>query len=722
MNYLLILDFSKYALTKYLFQMLNTKRYVVLFATFFFVILGINQLLAGVVDLSDREGEPTLIIHDTTVAPGELLLQIDALNFVEDNGQVAAITLRIEIDTFLIQFNGIQNKTLVGSWLANYNVIEDEITITYTAPFGMGFDIDGKLLDLRLEYFGGFPADLHFKANCEVSNVNLQTISGIVYEDGRINQITPVGNITQDTVIGLFDQSFSMPLTAEGAGYDMVNKTVLRVAYDSLQLQYAGFDESALSDATVVDNNGVLIINWEDNNSPMDFTSLDTLLYLNFLFIGDTNTSTLLLPGSKVYNNDTVVASGFFDGYIKAKLHVQLYNAPDTAGTVFGSGYYFPDDTVTAIAVPDAGFHFLNWSESGSIVSSDSVYVFVKQFSNDTLTANYAPNLYNLTLIASPIEGGEVIGAGIYAYGETVSVTAVPAEGYTFMFWENGVDTLSFDFVYTFIMPNSDLTLTAVFEIDVYTITAVSNNPDYGSAEGGGDFNYGDIATVTAKSEAGFMFVVWTEEGQAVSYDSVYSFAVHSSRDLVANFQYETDCSAPVALYVDSLAETSALLHWLPSGNESEWDIIWGEAGFDTIDDGELVEGLLETKYLLENLDPGTLYDFYVRAICTDELHSVWAGPHTFSTWYVGIETQEYRHEVIVYPNPVAHDLHITFNENTPTEKRFQIINLVGLTEKEGVLPASNQAVIYLDDLSPGVYILRLFLENKLLTKIFVKN
>ncbi len=693
-----------------------------LFITALLFVLGANNLFASKLNPIDRENDPTIIIHDTVVSPGVLLLQIDALNFIEDNGEIAAITLRIEIDTFLLKFNSIQNMTLVGGWLANYNLIDDEITITYTAPFGNGYDIDGKLLDLQLEYFGGFPADLNFKAGCEISNVNLQIITSIVYEDGTINQTTPVGNITQDTVIGLFNQVFAMPLMAEGPGYNLVNQIELIVGYNPLLLQYTGFDGSALNGVTIVDANAVLTIVWEDIGSPLDFTSLDTLLYLNFLFIGDTNASTTILPGSKVYNNDTLVASGFFNGYIKAKLHVQLYNAPDTAGTVFGAGHYFPNDIVTITAVPDSGFHFLNWLDGDSIVSSDSVYTFIKQYSNDTLTANYIPNLYNLALIASPTEGGEVFGAGAYSYGESVAVTAVPTVGYEFMYWMNGNDTVSFDFVYNFIMPNHNLTLTAVFEIIVYSITTVPNNPDYGSAEGGGDFNYGDTVIVTAKPESGFMFVVWTEEGQAVSYDSVYSFIVHASRDLVANFQYETVCSAPVALYVDSLAETSALLHWLASGTENEWDLIWGEVGFDTINEGELIEGLLETRYKLEDLDPGTLYDFYVRAVCSEELHSPWAGPNTFSTWYVGIETQKYNNEVLTYPNPVGQLLHISFTKKTVAEKKYRIVNLVGLIEKEGKLPISNQVLIRLDGLSSGIYILEIILENTMITKIFIKN
>ena len=70
--------------------------------------------------------------------------------------------------------------------------------------------------------------------------------------------------------------------------------------------------------------------------------------------------------------------------------------------------------------------------------------------------------------------------------------------------------------------------------------------------------------------------------------------------------------------------------------------------GFDTISGGELVEGLTEVEYLLENLDPGSGYDFYVRAVCGIDSHSNWAGPNTFSTWFVGIDLQREQQSVLI--------------------------------------------------------------------------
>ena len=696
----------------------------ILFYLFSFCILALSMEKANAFPNSapnPSDNTPTIRIHDTLIDPGELLLQMDALNFVGDNGQVAAITLHIEIDTFLLHFIDIQNMTIAGYWLANYNLVQNEITITYTAPFGMGNDINGKLLDLHLRYFGGFQADLKFKSNCEVANVNLQTIQGVVYEDGSVNQTTPVGTVTMDSVVALFNQPFTMPIEAMGTGYDSINKVRLRMGYDTMQMEYAGFVESALTNVSVADSNAVLTIEWQDTTSVIDFTAMDTLLFINFTFKGDTNQSTPFLHGSEMYNNNRIVASSFVDGYVTAELLVDLQNNPDTAGTVYGGGYYFPGDSVTVTSVPNFGFHFLNWTQDHSVVSSDSVYTFIKQYSNDTLTANYEANVYHLLLLASPFYGGTVYGTGYYPYGDSVTVTAVPAEGYSFSYWAFGDSIVSYDSSYSFVMPDYSLSLVATFQIMEYTITAQPNNASYGTVQGGGNYYYGDTATLIATPNENFNFIVWTEQGQVVSYDSIYSFFVNADRDLIANFQYNTTCSAPVGLYADNLSYTSAILHWTPSGNESQWDVQWGETGFDTLTGGTLITGISETHLLLDSLNQGTSYDFYVRSVCTDQMHSVWAGPCTFSTWYVGIKTQDEQEKFSVYPNPADNVLHITF-PNKGVVKRYRILNSLGRLLQKGKTSSGNHFSIRMDDLPNGVYLLKLFTENRVFVKIFIKK
>ncbi len=671
----------------------------------------------------DVDDDPVMKIHDTIVAPGELLLQIDALHFTGSNGNVSAITLKIAVDTNLIQFINIQNQTLAGSWLANYNYLANEISVVYTAPSGNGYDIDGKLLDLHINYLGGFEALLHFKSGSEVSNVNLQTID-VIWEDGLITQVNSVGTVSQDSMGVHAGFDFSMPVVAGGAGYDMVNETFLRVGYDTARLQYQGITESLLTGVEVTDDSTVLTMHWLDNDNPVDLTTSDTLFFMNFNFVGDTSTTTGFLPGSKVYNNGEVVASDFLDGKITPDFYVDIINEPDTGGVSTGEGYYLEGDTVTVVAIPSEGHHFEHWMQYGSVVSEDSIYVFPKQPVNDTLTAQFTPNSYYLSLLANPPEGGTVSGEGIYFYGEQVTAVATPNTGYDFICWLNGEDTVSFAPIYIFNMPMANDTLTAIFEIQTFLITAVPNNSNYGTTTGGGTYNYGDTATVVATPFPDYKFVVWTEGGgQPVSYDSSYSFFVDADRDLFANFQYDAVCSAPVGLYVDSISDSTAMTHWVPSGEESEWDLIWGEYGFDTLNGGTLVEGLTENRYFLTNLVQGTVYDFYVRAVCTDEVHSVWAGPYTFTTWYESITETDISSKVVIFPNPVSDMLNVDLSALKSSKLvTYKIVNLMGVEVVKEGLAASTQFAISVVKLPKGIYFLQMMVDNKLVSKTFVKR
>ena len=57
-----------------------------------------------------------------------------------------------------------------------------------------------------------------------------------------------------------------------------------------------------------------------------------------------------------------------------------------------------------------------------------------------------------------------------------------------------------------------------------------------GTAMGGGTFAEGDTCTVIATANVGYNFVNWTENGNQVSAEAEYSFAVTGNRNLIANF------------------------------------------------------------------------------------------------------------------------------------------------------------------------------------------
>ena len=164
-------------------------------------------------------------------------------------------------------------------------------------------------------------------------------------------------------------------------------------------------------------------------------------------------------------------------------------------GTVTGAGEYEHGTTISISATPAEGYHFVKWSD-GNTNATRSIVVT----SNVTLTAEFAINVYNVTLSAV---NGTVTGAGEYQHGATATITAVAAEGYHFVKWSDGVTETTRSFVMT-----SDVTLTAEFAINVYTISATAVN---GTVTGAGEYQHGQTVTLTAVANPNCHFLGWSD-------------------------------------------------------------------------------------------------------------------------------------------------------------------------------------------------------------------
>jgi hypothetical protein len=87
--------------------------------------------------------------------------------------------------------------------------------------------------------------------------------------------------------------------------------------------------------------------------------------------------------------------------------------------------------------------------------------------------------------VASPVEGGTVSGGGTYAIGARLTLTARPAAGYTFLRWENGLQTATRSVV----VGSAPLDATAFFGLTASVQPPVLANPGPQSAMVGVQFN-----------------------------------------------------------------------------------------------------------------------------------------------------------------------------------------------------------------------------------------
>lgn len=150
---------------------------------------------------------------------------------------------------------------------------------------------------------------------------------------------------------------------------------------------------------------------------------------------------------------------------------VQNYNIvtsvdPAGAGTASGGGTYTQGQSVTLQATPASGYQFVAWMEGGAEISTDTSYTF-NASGNRTITAVFAAITYTVTASTDPVGSGTTIitGTGTYQQGESVTVTASPDDGYKFVKWTEGGQTVSESASYTFTV-SGDRALVAVFEAE----------------------------------------------------------------------------------------------------------------------------------------------------------------------------------------------------------------------------------------------------------------
>ena len=207
---------------------------------------------------------------------------------------------------------------------------------------------------------------------------------------------------------------------------------------------------------------------------------------------------------------------------------------PEEGGTITGAGTYNYGETVTLTATSNAGYTFQNWTENGQTVSSNQTYIFIVN-SSRSLVANFNLNSYEITVVASPVAGGTVTGGGTYNYGETATIVATTNIGYHFINWTENGNEVSMEQTYSLTVTSLH-DFVANFNLNSYVITVSANPIAGGKVTGGGTYNYGITATLTANTNIGYLFNSWTENGQIVSTNAVYSFTVTSNCSLVANF------------------------------------------------------------------------------------------------------------------------------------------------------------------------------------------
>lgn len=135
---------------------------------------------------------------------------------------------------------------------------------------------------------------------------------------------------------------------------------------------------------------------------------------------------------------------------------------------------------------------------------------------------------------ASPEVGGSTGGAGMYANGAPVTLSAIPSPGWTFVNWTQDGTVVSAAASYSF-NATASRALVASFA-PACTITTEASPASGGTTSGDGTYSNGTHVTVQATPNNGFTFVYWTENGTPVSANASYDVVADTDHYLVAVF------------------------------------------------------------------------------------------------------------------------------------------------------------------------------------------
>jgi uncharacterized repeat protein (TIGR02543 family) len=137
-------------------------------------------------------------------------------------------------------------------------------------------------------------------------------------------------------------------------------------------------------------------------------------------------------------------------------------------------------------------------------------------------------------LSASPVLGGAVLGAGLFAQSSSVTVNANPNPGYAFVNWTAGGVVASITPSYTFTMAGNKA-LVANFALSSNFNVILSSNPALGgTTSGAGSYGAGSTVEITATPNSGYTFTNWS--GDATGSVNPLTFTISGDRNIVAHF------------------------------------------------------------------------------------------------------------------------------------------------------------------------------------------
>ena len=222
-----------------------------------------------------------------------------------------------------------------------------------------------------------------------------------------------------------------------------------------------------------------------------------------------------------------------------------LSAVPTTGGSVTADPAgptYTPGTVVSLTAIPNQGWQFDGWSGAlgGSALTKD-----ITMNVSASVNANFSPIPY--TLEVNTVGNGTVQRSpdkATYTYGDSVQLTALPANNVTFGGWSGDLTGLENP---QSVAVTSNKSITATFDLITYTLSIATNGNGAGTVAVEPEKPYyvsGESVQLTAQASPDSAFAGWS--GSATGTDNPLTLQMNGDISVTARFDPEFH----LALYV----------------------------------------------------------------------------------------------------------------------------------------------------------------------------
>ena len=198
-------------------------------------------------------------------------------------------------------------------------------------------------------------------------------------------------------------------------------------------------------------------------------------------------------PGSSVPADVTELTVQWTAPTYTVTLHANggtIADGKDVTGYTYGVGATLPTD------VTRTGYTFKGWYDNENLTGSPVTAISNTETGNKEYWAKWEINQYTITFDTA---GGSTVASITQDYGTAITAPADPTrEGYTFIGWDKAIPTT---------MPAENMTITAKWKVNQYTITFDSNG---GSEIAPITQDYGTVIAAPANpTREGYTFIGW---------------------------------------------------------------------------------------------------------------------------------------------------------------------------------------------------------------------